>query len=155
MGDLGICILVGRGDSRAVTELSFTHVTTKTWAYFGVFGFFITKFCKIMPPPTQATFWKYNGKSLLFFFLNNDRNAPKKIRTEIIYHFIRKLLSDLIPDLGKCSKQKNRKYVYLHISCVFCFGHFPRPGIKSESSVLIKCYIITVLNYFWAFWSVF
>ena len=27
------------------------------------------------------------------------------------------------------------------------FGHFPRSGIKSESSLFIKCYIINVLNF--------
>ena len=31
---------LGRGNNRAMTELSFGHVTTKTWAYSGVFGFF-------------------------------------------------------------------------------------------------------------------
>ena len=31
---------LGGGGNRAVTELSFGHVTTKTWAYSGVFGFF-------------------------------------------------------------------------------------------------------------------
>ena len=35
------------------------------------------------------------------------------------------------------------KYAHLR---VFWFGHFPRSGIESESSFLIKCYIITVLN---------
>ena len=31
---------------------------------------------------------------------------------------------------------------------VFWFGHFPRSGVESESSFLIKYYIITVLNFF-------
>ena len=31
---------IGRGDNRAVTDLGFAHVTTKTWAYLGVFGSF-------------------------------------------------------------------------------------------------------------------
>ena len=45
------------------------------------------------------------------------------------------------------------KYTYLP---VFWFGHFPRSGIESESNFLIKCYIITVLNfYLGAFRSVF
>ena len=30
----------GGGDFRAVTELSFGHITTKTWGYSVVFGFF-------------------------------------------------------------------------------------------------------------------
>ena len=33
----------GGGDNRAVTELSFVHITTKTWTYCGVFGFFRRK----------------------------------------------------------------------------------------------------------------
>ena len=38
-----------------------------------------------------------------------------------------------------------RKYTYLR---AFWFGHFPRSGIESGSSFLIKCYIITVHNFF-------
>ena len=34
----------GGGYIRAVTEVGFAHVTTKTWAYLGVFGFFRKKF---------------------------------------------------------------------------------------------------------------
>ena len=49
-------IAVGRGDNRAVTELSFAHVTNKTWAYSGVFGFFRKKFQQKTVPPTQITF---------------------------------------------------------------------------------------------------
>ena len=41
----------GEGDNRALTELGFAHVTTKTWAYLGVFGFFRKMFVKKMPPP--------------------------------------------------------------------------------------------------------
>ena len=43
----------GRGDNWAVTEISFAHVTTKTWAYSGLFGF-IRKKCwqkKTVPTP--------------------------------------------------------------------------------------------------------
>ena len=48
---------VGRGDNRAVTELGFAHVTTKTWAYSRVFGFFRKKIRQEnCPPPTQITF---------------------------------------------------------------------------------------------------
>ena len=62
------------------------------------------------------------------------------------------MFSDMIPDLGKCPNQKTCKYVYLRISCVFWFGHFPRSGIKSENSFFIKCYIISVLIFFfWVF----
>ena len=45
-----------RGDNRAVTELSFAHVTIKTLAYSGVFGFFRKKSSKKLLPPTQITF---------------------------------------------------------------------------------------------------
>ena len=51
-----ICI-VGRGDNRAVTELSFAHVTTKTLANSGVFGFFRKKcWRKKLSPLIQITF---------------------------------------------------------------------------------------------------
>ena len=87
----------------AVTELSFGHVTTKTWTYSGVFGFFSKTFRqKKMSNPTQITF-------------------SKPENTEMC------------------------KYPYFR---VFWFGHFPRSGVESESSFLIKYYIITVLNFF-------
>ena len=41
----------GRGDNRAVTEFGFAHVTTKTWAYLGVFGFIRKIFVKKKMPP--------------------------------------------------------------------------------------------------------
>ena len=46
----------GGGDIRALSELSFRHVTTKTWAYFSVLGFFRKKFITKYVPPTQITF---------------------------------------------------------------------------------------------------
>ena len=36
----------------------------------------------------------------------------------------------------------------LSLSCVFWLGHFLRSKISFESSFLIKCYIITILNFF-------
>ena len=65
------CLIRGR-DNRALTELSFRHVTTKTFAYSELFGFFRENFWqKLCPPPptsTQITFWKYNGKSICWYF---------------------------------------------------------------------------------------
>ena len=61
---------------------------------------------------------------------------------------MKKLLSDLIPEIGKCPNQKTdeiRKFAYMR---VFWFGHFPRSGIESKNRFLIKCYIITVLKKF-------
>ena len=79
------------GDKRAVTEINFVHVTTKTWAFSRVFGFKKTE--------------KKQQK--------NCRNAPKFCKKVTIQHFIRKLLLRLILDLGKCPNQKTheiRKY---------------------------------------------
>ena len=45
------------GDKRAVTELNFAHVTTITWAYFKVFGFFLEKNIvnqNSPPPPAKS-----------------------------------------------------------------------------------------------------
>ena len=63
---------LGGGDKRAVTELGFAHVTTKSLAYLGMFSFFRKKFFKKnAPPPRQnhilkiqweipfSTFFKY------------------------------------------------------------------------------------------------
>ena len=45
---------------------------------------------------------------------------------------MKKLLSDLIPDLGKCPNHKTHeipKYIYLR---VFWFGHFPRALLEED-----------------------
>ena len=47
-------------------------------------------------------FLKIQWEIHFFTFLNIDRNAKKKIRTVIIYDFMRKLLSESILDFGKC-----------------------------------------------------
>ena len=43
--------VLGRGDNRAVTELGFAHVTTKTWAYSEVFDFLRKKIWRKNCPP--------------------------------------------------------------------------------------------------------
>ena len=49
--------ILRRGDNRAVTGLSFTHITTKIWAYSVVFDFFRKQFlAKKTVPPTQIIF---------------------------------------------------------------------------------------------------
>ena len=60
---------VGGGDNRVVTELGFAHVTTKSWAYLGVFGFFKNNFGKKkMPPtPTKSHFENTMGNHFLTF----------------------------------------------------------------------------------------
>ena len=55
---------------------------------------------------------------------------------------MRKMLSDLIFDLGKCPTGKRMK-VKLY---VFRLGHFARSKIESESIFLIKFFIITILK---------
>ena len=49
-------IQVGEGDTRVVTKLGFAHVTTKTLAYLGVFGFFRIFFGNKFSPPGQSHF---------------------------------------------------------------------------------------------------
>ena len=63
------CLLGRGGDNRAVTELGFTHVTTKTWAYLGMFGFFRNFFGhKFSPPPAKSHFENTMGNSFFDFF---------------------------------------------------------------------------------------
>ena len=114
------------------------------------FGFFriFFRLKKSPPTPAKSRFENTIGNPFFGTLFFGTKCSTKKFRTVIIQHFIKKLLSDLIPDLGKCPNQKTheiRKYTYLH---VFWFGHFPRSGIESGSSLLIKCYIITVLIFF-------
>ena len=66
-----VCTKLGGEDIRAVTELGFGHVTTKTWAYFGVFGFFRYKFWrKNLFPPQPNHFLKIQWKILLVGIAN-------------------------------------------------------------------------------------
>ena len=69
--------LKGEGGNRAVTHLVFAHVTTKTYAYLGVFGFFrIFLLINNAPPPRPNHILKIQWEIRLLTFLNTDRNAP-------------------------------------------------------------------------------
>ena len=66
--------LVGRGDNRAVTELSFAPVTTKNWENSGVFGFYREKFWqKSAPPPNHFLEIQLEIHFFSSFFLNMDK----------------------------------------------------------------------------------
>ena len=79
----------------------------------------------------------------------NQKWLKAKFRTVIIQYFISKLLSKLILDHRKCLKEKTCTLMR------FPVGALPEVKNQFESSFLTKCYIITVLNVFWAFRSVF
>ena len=102
---------------------------------------------KKSPPPHPHNFF-LNTMGNPFFgmpFLGTKRSNFFQNGNYIALY--QKLCSDLILDLGKCPNQKTheiRKYLYL---CVFWLGHFPRSRIESKNS-LIKCYKITLLNFF-------
>ena len=77
--------LLGRGDNRAVPELGFAHVTTKTWAYSGVFifsrNFFWRKNC---PPPPKALFENTMGNPFFGTPFFGTKRSKIFFRTEII-----------------------------------------------------------------------
>ena len=75
-----LCHVKGGGDNRAATELGFRHVTTKTWAYSGVFGFRIFFVTKSVPPPSPKSFFE-NTMGNIFLKKKNcdDQNASKNI----------------------------------------------------------------------------
>ena len=50
--------------------------------------------------------------------------------------------------MTKFKKLKEKQQVLMACYQNGTNGHSPRSGIKSESSFLITCYIITVLNFF-------
>ena len=68
----------GEGDNRAVTELGFAHITTKTWAYFEFLDFSDFFLLKVSSPPGQ-TFLKIRWEIIfcLLNFFNTDINAKK------------------------------------------------------------------------------
>ena len=74
------------GDKSAVTELCFAHVTTKTWEYIEVFGFFRKKNVvnKNSSPPGQITFWKYNEKLIFLLFKYWPKRSQFCFRAVII-----------------------------------------------------------------------
>ena len=56
---------MGGGVNMAVTELGFGHITTKTWAYFGVFGFQTKMLSKNSHPHPNYFFEKRMGNPFL------------------------------------------------------------------------------------------
>ena len=57
------------GGNRAVTKLCFGHITTKNWAYSGVFGFFRKSCCgKTVPPPTKSIYDNTMGNPFFYCF---------------------------------------------------------------------------------------
>ena len=77
----------GGEDKRAATELGFGHVTIKTWAYTGVFGFFriffVTKY--VPSHPIQVLKIQLKIRFLERHFLKQDTlTKQKKLTTGII-----------------------------------------------------------------------
>ena len=62
-------VIIGRGDNKAVTELSFAHVTTKTWTYSRVLAFSEKKnlLKKLSPTPPKSLFKNTMGNPFFDF----------------------------------------------------------------------------------------
>ena len=104
-----------------VTELSFGHATTKTWSYFGMFGFFRKHFWRNrnVPPPTQITFLKIQWEIHLWNAIFWDETLYKKIQ--------------------------NRNYIALYQKTAFWFDPGPQEVLEPENTQ------ITVFVYFMCF----
>ena len=107
-------------------DLSYWHATTKTFSYFGEFGFFRIFFLpEKWPYLGQITFWKYNGKSI-FDFLITDRNASnKKFRIEIWTFSFQICFKNQFSTWGSGQTENTRIRVYVY----FQFNHFPKSKI--------------------------
>ena len=148
--------LLGWEDNRAVTELGFSHFTTKTWAYSSVLGFFRkkiwqAKFC----PPHQITLWKYNGKSIFKTFLIWTKTLKNFFYNCDYIGLYEKTAFGLNFGLQEVPQPENWWKHTLSLSCIFRLGHFPKSKIESKSSFLIKSYIIIILICFGAVLSLF
>ena len=119
--------MLGGGDKRAVTELGFAHVTTKSLAYLGMFGFFRNFFfCKKMPPPRPNHHFKIQWEIHFLSFLNTDRNAPKKkFRIEIWTFSFQICFKNQFSTSGRGQTENTRIRVYVY----FPFDHFPKSKI--------------------------
>ena len=60
--------VLGKGDNRTVTELSFAHVTTKIWAYSGVFSFLRFFLVKTKTPSPKERFQNKMENPFIFLF---------------------------------------------------------------------------------------
>ena len=92
--------LIGRGDNRAVTALSFAHVTTKTRACAGVFGFF-RFFSHNICPPHPNHFLKIQWEIHFWTFFVMIEMLQKKIKIINTDILILNLLSESISDFGE------------------------------------------------------
>ena len=102
----------------------------------------------MFPPPPQSLFENEMGNPFFGMSFFGTKRSTKEIQNSQYKAFHQKNAFGLILDLGKYPNQKTyeiRKYMYMH---VFWFGHIPSSRIKSKSFFVIRCYIISVLNFF-------
>ena len=67
----------GGGDKWALVDLSFTHVTTKTWAHSWRFGFSRKQFrLKCCPPPLVKSLFENTRRNPFFKKKYIDQHAP-------------------------------------------------------------------------------
>ena len=79
--------------------------------------------------PFQKYIFKIQREIIFFTFSNTDQTLQKKFRALIIQHYIRKLLSKLILDCGKCPNQK---------TCIFTSQHFPVWALPEVENQFLK-----------------
>ena len=123
-------------------------------------------------PDVQNQFWKQFRSKVLYnycsnFFFRSVLERFGQNQKTCTFTFMRFLVRALPEVQNQFWKQFSNKVLYnynskfffrsvsvrtrksaLSLSCIFCLGHFLRSKISFESSFLIKCYIITILNFF-------
>ena len=122
------------GDNRAVTELSFGHVTTKTWAYSGVFGFFRKTFWqKNCPPPPKSLFENTMGNPFFGTPFFGTKRSKKIIQNSNYIALFQKTAFGFDPGPREVPEPENTQIRILAHFCIFWFGHFPslRPYPKA------------------------
>ena len=88
-----------------------------------------------------------NQKTCSFTFMRFLVEALPEVKNQFLKPFSNKVLYSYYSKKILSISVRTRKPA-LSLSCVFWLGYFPRSKISSESSFLIKCFIITDLNFF-------
>ena len=126
---------IGGGDEWALIELSFTHITSKTWAHSGKFGYFRIFFrLKKRPPPAKSLFEITMGNPFFgtpFFGTKRSTKFFQIINCIALYQ--KNCFQNRSWTLGSARTRKHMKYPNTHICKFSGSGTSQGPGSNPKA----------------------